>query len=118
MLGPFWAHANFKGKYLHDGLRQKKFEILYSWQKKFKIFFYRKLVSIKHHYLCKKVEKRQTNRQKWGYVLGPFWAHQYLIKTLLDPFLLGNVLVGPKRPTYPQWHAADRQRNKMAVFYC
>ena len=47
----FWTHANFKGKYFYDGLRKKKFEILYFLQNVFGIFFNRKLLSIKHNFL-------------------------------------------------------------------
>ena len=42
LLGTALGHldqANFKVKYLHDGLRKKKIEIVYSWQKVYSIFY-------------------------------------------------------------------------------
>ena len=55
LLGTALGHldpSHFKVKYLHDDLRQKKFEIVYSWQNIFRIFFNSKLLSIKHHFQC------------------------------------------------------------------
>ena len=57
------------------------------------------LLSIKHHFLCLKVQKTKKPA-KWGVPgTGPLWSHQYLMRTLLDPFLLGTG--GPKRAHVP-----------------